>query len=86
MMPSAFPPELDQFIQHEVASGRYASTEEVVCEAVRLLRDREVQRQALREWLQPGLEELDRGEIAEFDIEEIKAEFRRRRSESRRES
>lgn len=59
-------PELEDFIQERVRSGRYHSASEVVREALRLLEDRdEVRRLRLdemRKKIAAGLASLDRGE------------------------
>lgn len=59
-------PELEDFIQERVKSGRYHSASEVVREALRLLEDRdEVRRLRLdemRKKIAAGLASLDRGD------------------------
>lgn len=59
-------PELERFIGELVETGRFRSASEAVRAAVRLLQDREQERQvkleALRRDVGKGLEELDRGE------------------------
>ena len=40
------PAELASFVQQALASGTYQSADELVAEAVRVLRDREAERQA----------------------------------------
>jgi len=72
-MPGPLPPELEAFVQHELASGKYPSQAVMVCEGLRLLREREKRLQALRAEVQPALEQLDRGEGAPLDGESIKA-------------
>ena len=49
-----------------VASGRYRSEEELIASALRLLEDRERKLAALRDDLQVGLDELERGETIEL--------------------
>ena len=61
-MSMSLPQDLQQFVQQEIASGRYRSEEDLVCEGLRLLRERERRLQALREDIKPALEQLDRGE------------------------
>jgi antitoxin ParD1/3/4 len=78
-MATAFPPEIEQFVREEVASGKYRSEEEVVCAGLRLLREREARLQALRNDVLPALEQLDRGEGQPLDAESIKARGRKRR-------
>jgi antitoxin ParD1/3/4 len=70
-------PELVEFIQERVRSGRYSSASEVVGEALRLLQDRDELRQLrmreLRAKVAAGLDSLDRGEGVDGDavIDEI---------------
>lgn len=77
-MSMSLPQDLQQFVQQEIASGRYQSEEDVVREGLRLLRERDRRLQALREDIQPALEQLDRGEGEPLDAESIKARGRKR--------
>ena len=77
-MSMSLPQDLQQFVQQEIASGRYQSEEDVVREGLRLLRERDRRLQALREDIQPALEQLDRGEGERLDAESIKARGRKR--------
>ena len=72
-MLSGLPADLEQFMEQELAAGKYASREELVAEAVRLLRKRERRVKELREEILPALERLDRGEGEPLDAEDIKA-------------
>ncbi|HMO24794.1 MAG TPA: type II toxin-antitoxin system ParD family antitoxin [Tepidisphaeraceae bacterium] len=62
-------PELDRFVRGRVETGQYATSSEVVREALRLLqqRDRETETamQALREKLSRAVEQADRGEFVD---------------------
>jgi putative addiction module CopG family antidote len=66
-------PELDKAIDELVAGGGYDSRQEVVREAVELLKSREVLRlqslDRLRREVRIGIERIERGEI--FDAEEV---------------
>jgi antitoxin ParD1/3/4 len=70
-------PELENFVQTEVKSGRYLSASEVIREALRLLEERDRLYRARLADLQPeitmGIEEADRGEL--FDGEAVMAEL-----------
>lgn len=78
-------PELERLIHDKVATGLYASQDEVIREALRLLKDRDELRllavEDLRREVQKGLDQLDRGESVFLDPERIKAEGRRRLAE-----
>ena len=65
-MIATFPPDLQQFVQEEVASGHYRSEDELVLEAVRYYRESNVRLQRLREEIRTSLEQLDRGEGIEL--------------------
>jgi antitoxin ParD1/3/4 len=72
----ALPPDLFAFVQDKVSSGSYETENEVIREALRLLRERDQMRElrlaALRSEIQVGLEESARGQVAPLDIDEIK--------------
>ena len=74
----ALPDDLRKFVQDEVASGRFQSTEDVICEALRRLREHERQLDELRAELQIGIDQLDRGEGIPFVAEDIKRRGRER--------
>ena len=74
------PPELQDLVRQKMASGLYTSASEVVCEALRLMeeKDRLLIRklEQLREDISKGLES---GPAAPWDPEEIKREGRGRK-------
>jgi antitoxin ParD1/3/4 len=82
----SFTPELEQFVQSRVASGRYQTASEVVREGLRLLEEREQSRetviQELRAKIRRGIEQADRGELLDGDavFDEIRQLSARRRS------
>ena len=65
-MIATLPPDLQQFVREEVASGHYRSEDELVLEAVRYYRESNVRLQRLREEIRTSLEQLDRGEGIEL--------------------
>jgi antitoxin ParD1/3/4 len=78
-------PELENFVNAKVKSGRYNSASEVVREALRLLEEHEKARSAqlaeFRAEIDRRLASLDRGEAV--DAKNLRAELRKR-SEQRR--
>jgi antitoxin ParD1/3/4 len=60
-------PELENFVQAKVKSGRYLSASEVIREALRLLEERDRLYRArlaeLQKEITIGIEEADRGEL-----------------------
>lgn len=79
-------PELEQFVQTKVQSGRYNSASEVVREALRLLEDvertRAAQRAEFNEELGRRLASLDRGD--RVDPVEVRSRLQRKSVERRK--
>jgi antitoxin ParD1/3/4 len=73
---TTLPPDLATFVQDKVASGTYETENEVIREALRLLRERDQVREmrlaALRGEIQVALDESARGQVAPLDMAEIK--------------
>ena len=83
-------PELEQFVESRVASGRYQTASEVIREGLRLLEERDQARQAaleeLRAQLRRGVEQADRGEVLDGDavLKEIRQLSARGRAQTRK--
>jgi antitoxin ParD1/3/4 len=60
-------PELERLVNEKVESGLYQTASEVVREALRLLKDRDLAREQLRADVQAGFDQLDRGEGQAYD-------------------
>lgn len=62
-------PELEQFVREQIASGRYRTADEVILDGLRLFeeqeRDREAALQEVREKIQRGLEQAERGQLVD---------------------
>ncbi|UKO99876.1 type II toxin-antitoxin system ParD family antitoxin [Nostoc sp. UHCC 0870] len=61
-------PELEQFIQAQLASGRFASADDVVNEAFKLLQEREQQIKKLREEISLGTEQIAAGQVTDGEV------------------
>lgn len=63
-------PEFDSFVDGKVKSGLYHSASEVIREALRLLKERdllqEVRAEELRNLVREGFGQIDRGDCIEF--------------------
>lgn len=79
-------PELEKFVARKVESGRYQSASEVIREGLRLLDDhdrlRELQFAEVRNKIQTGIDELNRGEGIPGD--QVYAELKQRSAEYRK--
>jgi antitoxin ParD1/3/4 len=71
-------PEMQRFIDENVRSGRYASSDDVVRSALSLLQTQDdltsEDIEELREALAPAIAQADRGEFVEFSAATIIAE------------
>jgi antitoxin ParD1/3/4 len=74
----------DKFVAELISTGLYQSQSEVIREGLRLLKEREELREIrlteLRREIKKGMDSLERGEGTELNMEEIKAEGRKRRA------
>jgi Arc/MetJ-type ribon-helix-helix transcriptional regulator len=70
-MSTDFSPNLAQLIEREFALGRYATEDELVAEAVRLLGDRD----RLREAIDAGTRQLQNGEFTDYDSQSLRERF-----------
>ncbi len=75
--------EHQAFVQSAVAAGTYATAEDAVADALRLLQEREAEMAAkferLRAAVGEGADQLDRGEYSSSTVIEILAESERRK-------
>ena len=80
--------QLQGFIEKNVRTGKYQTASEVVREGLRLIEDRDTQRalqlRRLREEIQVGLDQIEKGQVAPLDVKKIKAEGRKRLAARRR--
>ena len=77
---SALPDEVKELVRAQIEAGHFQSVDEVVCEALRILQEREElfasQRDALRAQIAEGVAAEERGELR--DGREAIADVRRR--------
>jgi antitoxin ParD1/3/4 len=81
-------PELEEFVQKRVASGKYKTASEVIREALRLLESREQERESayreLKRELQSAAAEAEAPDPKFYSGEEVFDELRRRSAERRK--
>jgi antitoxin ParD1/3/4 len=74
-------PELEQLVTAKISTGQYQSANDMICEGLRLLQERdelrEEQLEALRKEIRLGLEQLDRGEATDYDDASLQELFER---------
>ena len=72
-MSTAIPPELEEFVEHELASGKYHSRDEVISEGLRLLREHKLFQ--LRKEIDAGLDQIEQGEVVTIKNETEHRDF-----------
>lgn len=84
-------PELERLVNDKIKTGMYQTASEVVRDALRLLQQRDEQRQQLRADVQAGLEDIRRGRYSEYDsrsgaalVNTIKARGRKRLTQQKK--
>ena len=72
--------ELEELINEKLKTGLYHTASEVICDGLRLLKERDqlyqVRLEELRGEVKKGLDQLDRGEGVPFDPEVLKRRLR----------
>ena len=72
----------EKFVGELIEHGLYQSQSEVILDGLRLLKQKhdlqKLKLEELRQEIQVGIDQLDRGEGVPFDVELIKAEGRKR--------
>ena len=75
MISELLPPELGQFVAEQIAAGKYDSEEELVADAVRVLRGLNAQNEQFCKDVQLGMEQLERGEVNRYSEQELRTRF-----------
>jgi putative addiction module CopG family antidote len=84
MISQPLPPELGQFVEQQLALGKYQSEQELVVDAVRVLREVEAQQRQFQIDVQLGIEQLERGQANEYSLDELRDRFERLKDRARR--
>jgi antitoxin ParD1/3/4 len=74
-MASVIPPEFEQFVAQQIATGEYRSPEEVISAGLRILQALKQQQEQLRKDVQAGIDQLDRGEGIVVERDGLRAFF-----------
>ncbi|MBN3877264.1 MULTISPECIES: type II toxin-antitoxin system ParD family antitoxin [unclassified Nostoc] len=61
-------PELEQFIQAQLASGRFSNADDVINEAFKLLQEREQRLEDLRQRISVGTEQIAKGQVTDGEV------------------
>ncbi|OYD93729.1 CopG family transcriptional regulator [Nostoc sp. 'Peltigera membranacea cyanobiont' 210A] len=61
-------PELEQFIQAQLASGRFTNADDVINEAFKLLQEREQRFEELRQKIAVGTEQIAKGQVTDGEV------------------
>ena len=75
-MSHAFSPDLDRVIRERMATGMYATQDELLLDALHALDELEQRHRELREEVQARVAKAGKGLSAPLDIEALKAEAR----------
>ncbi len=59
---------IEQLVAEQLRSGKYKSREELIGEALRVLKARDSELERIRERIREGRESADRGELVDGDI------------------
>ena len=80
-MSPSLPPDLSAFVNQSVATGKYATEDEVLIAGLRRLQDDERASEELRSKLQEGVDALDRGHYttvrSDAELEDFFQDIRR---------
>ena len=76
------PPALAKYVAEKVKTGRYASADDVLVEAVRVMKNVEDAvpgaEDDLRREIDLGLQDIEEGRVSDWDVEEMKRELLKR--------
>ena len=70
-----WPPDLEAYVQEKIATGSFASREELTAEAVRVYRELESRHAQLKADIHAAIDEANRGLSQPLDIAAIEADL-----------
>jgi len=71
MIVPALPAELGEFVEQQIATGKYPSEEDLVVDAVRVLSRVAARQQEFRDAVRQGMEQLARGEFTQYNDQSL---------------
>ncbi|MCH7988185.1 MAG: hypothetical protein IID46_03425 [Planctomycetes bacterium] len=74
-MSSTYPPDIQAFLKHELASGDFQDETELLTQALKVYRELKTRHTTLRDEIAESIAAADRGEVVPLDIESIKTEL-----------
>ncbi len=72
---SNYPPDLENYVQQKIASGEFQSVEEFAIVAARLYREMESREAELKAQIDAAIAEVEAGNCAPMDFDELTAEL-----------
>ena len=72
---ATYPPDIEAYVQAKIASGQFASRDELAAEAMRLYREMELKHAQLKTDVQAAIDEAEQGLSEPLDMASIKAEL-----------
>jgi antitoxin ParD1/3/4 len=80
-------PQFEKLIRQKVKTGQYQTASEVIRDALRLLQERDQIREgrleALKDQIDIGVRQINRGEVVDLDISALKKRVRRQPTRTR---
>lgn len=75
-MQQTFPPQVEQFVRQELATGRYENEQDLLIRALKVYQELKTRHEALRADVQRSIDQAERGEVASLDMGVIKDRLR----------
>ena len=72
---ATYSPDLQQFVQDQLATGEFRDEEDLMQQALTVYRELRTRHDTLRADIESAIAQANRGEVAPLDIDAIKAEL-----------